>query len=97
MNDAVGVEVRETVENAFSDLAEYFLTRAAAELLDFAVHGVERAAFAKLHGDADCAGGVVDKGAVVFADVVGCAVLVEGKLTHDLLLDFGVGVRGDDL
>lgn len=92
MDDFLAVQVGETVENAFGDFTEDFLACAASEFFHFAVDGVERAAFAELHGDGDCGCRGVDKGAVVETDVFGGAVFVEVEFADDLALY--VWIRG---
>ena len=97
MYDLLAMEVGETVENSFCDLAEDFLAGSSAELLHFAIDGVEGAAFAELHGDADgCCGGL-DEGSVVAADVIAGAVFIEAELPDNLFLDVWVWVGCDDL
>ena len=97
VDDLLAVQVGEAVQHALGDLAEDFLAGAAAELLDFAVDGVEGAAFAEFHGDADRCCGRLDESAVVATDVLARAVFVEAELTDDLFLDVWVWVGGDDL
>jgi hypothetical protein len=76
MNNAVRVQVGQTVQYAFCDLAENLLAGATTKFLDFAVDCVQRSTFAELHGDANGAI-VVNEGAPVPTDVVAGAVLIE--------------------
>jgi len=97
MDDLFAVEVCEAVQDPFSDLSEHFFAGPATEFLDLAVDGVERAAFAKFHGDGDGGCGGLNEGTVIEADVVGCAVLVEIEFSNDLALHIWVGVCCDNL
>lgn len=97
MDDLFAVEVREAIQDSFGDLAKYFLAGSSAELLDFAVDGVERSAFTEFHGDADGCCGWLNEGAVVAANVVAGTVFVEAELADDLFLDVWVWVGCDDL
>lgn len=97
VDDLLAMQISQTVEDALCDLPKDFLAGPAAELLDFAVDGVEGTAFAELHGDGDGGCGGLDEGAVVEADVFAGAVFVEVEFADDLPLDVWVWVCGDDL
>lgn len=96
VDDLSAVQVCQAVQNALGNLSEDFLTRAAAEFLDFAVDAVEGAAFAEFHDDAYGAAAVVEL-AIVLANVLAGAFFVEGEFALDLLLHVRVGVCGYDL
>lgn len=97
MDDLLAVKIGQAVQNTFGDLAEDFLAGSSAKFLDFAVDGVEGAAFAELHRNADGCCGRLDESAVVAADVLTGAVFVEAEFSDNLFLDVRVGVGGDDL
>lgn len=91
------VKICQSVQYAFCYFAKDLFAGAASQLLNLAIHCIKRSALAELHGDADGTSAVVDKGSVVPADVITCAILVERKLSDDLLLHVWVGICGDDL
>src|SRR5690242_7005751 len=97
MNNAVGVQVCEAVQNTLCNLSENLFPGAATQLLDLAVHRVQGSTLAENHGDADGTRAIVYKGAPVTTYVITCAVLVERELSYDLFLDVWVRIRCDDL
>jgi hypothetical protein len=97
MNDLATVEIGQSVQDTFSDLAENLLSSATSKLFDFFVNAVETTTFAELHGNGDCTGRLVHESTIVATDVVGGAIFVEVELTNNLFLDVGVGVCSNDL
>lgn len=97
MDNLLRVQIRQTIQDPFSDLSKDLLTSSSAKLLDLAVYTVERATFAELHCNANGGSRWLNEGTVVRADVAGSTILVEAELANDLLLDIGIGVGRNDL
>lgn len=97
MDDFPAVEIRQSVKYSFGHLTQYLLPGTTAQLLDFLVYTVQTASFTEFHCDRNGARGLVHERAVVTADMVGRTVFIEIKLSNDLLLHIGIGVRRDDL
>ena len=97
VDDLLGVEVRQAMEHALGNLPQDLLASSTAEPLDLSVNAVQRPTLAELHGDGDGGGRRVDKGAVIAADVLRGASLVEAQLADDLPRGIRIGVCCDDL
>lgn len=97
MNDLSAVEIGQSIQDTFCDLAKDFLSSATSKLFDLFVDAVQTSTFTELHGDRDGAGGLVHESTIVTADVVRSAVFVEVKLSNNLFLDIRVGVCSNDL
>ncbi len=97
MDDFLRVEVCESAEHSFGNLAQDLLACSPTEALDFFVDAVERSTLAELHGDRDSGGRRVYEGAIVPADVLGRTLFVETELADDLFLDIRIGICSDDL
>ena len=97
MDDFSAVEIRQPVQYPFGHLAQHLLSGSTTQFLNFLVYTVQTTSFAEFHCDRDRTRRLVHERAVVTADMVGCTVFVEIKLSNDLLLHVRVGVRRDDL
>lgn len=85
------------MQDISGNFAQDLFSRSATEFFDFLVDTVETAAFTEFHGYGDGAGRFVHKGAIVLANVFGCAVFVEFEFAQDLFLDIGVRACRYDL
>jgi len=97
MDDAMGVQISEAVQDTFCDLSEDLLTRTTAEFLNLTVYCIERSSFAELHSKTDGARAIVDESAPVSTDVIASAILVERHFSYNLFLDVWVRVCSNDL
>lgn len=97
VDDLPAMKICQPVQNTLCYLAQDFLSRPSAELLDFLVYTVETAALAKLHGNGYRPSRLIHEGTVVATDMLRGTILVEIELAHNLLLHIWVGVRSDDL
>lgn len=97
MDDLLGMQIGEAIENAFGYLSQDLLTRTPAQFLDLPVYTVEGSSFTIFHGDGDGGSAGFDERAIISADMFGCTVLVETQFTDNLLLHVGVRVGGNDL
>ena len=70
MDDLPAVEVCQTVQDSFSNLAQDLLACPSAQLLYLSVDAIQAAPLAKLHGDRYCASRFVHKRTVVTANML---------------------------
>ena len=89
------VQIRQAMQHALGDLTQHLFARPAAQPLHLPVNGVEGTALAILH-DNGCRAMEVE-GAVVLANVLRRALLVEREFAQDLLLHVWVRIGRDDL
>lgn len=77
MNDLSAVKITQSIENAFSNLAQHFLSCSSAKLPDFTVDAVQTSSLAEFHGNGNRARGFIHKCTVVPTNMLRCAVFVE--------------------
>ena len=97
MDDAMGVQISEAVQDTLCDLSEDLLTCTTAELLNLAIYCIKRSTFAELHSKTDGARTIVNEGAPVSTDMIASAILVERHFSYNLFLDVWVRICSDDL
>jgi hypothetical protein len=97
VDDLLAVEIGQAIQYSLGDFPKDFLPCSATEFLDFSVDGVQGSSLAELHGDADGGCGWLHESAVISADMLTGAVLIEPQFSENLLLDIWVRVRGDYL
>ena len=97
MDNLLPVEIGQAVQNSFGHFSKDLFSCPASKLLDLSIDTFQAPSLTKLHCDGDCTSPLIDKSAVVSADIFRSTLFIKTEFSHNLLLDIRVGIGSDNL